>query len=90
MTKLKNKVGDNMSADIKLSKAQIRKTIQYGRFLGRLLVRFSPKLTKTAISLGKNVLAPLGLSGAMSPADAETQKQKIFGLGTTICGNKLD
>ena len=26
----------------------------------------------------------------MSSADAGIQKQKIFGLGTTICGNKLD
>ena len=89
ITKLKNKNGNNMSTDIKLSKAQIRKTVQSGEFLGRLLGRFLPKLIKPAISLGKNVLAPLGLSAAMSAADAGIQKN-IFGLGTTSAGNKLD
>ena len=31
---------------------------------------FLPKLIKPAISLGKNILAPLGLTSAMSAADA--------------------
>ena len=37
---------------------------------------FLPKLIKTAISLGKNILAPLGLSVAMSATNAATQKKK--------------
>ena len=37
-TKLENAIEDNMSTDIKLSKAQISKIIQSGGFLGKLLV----------------------------------------------------
>ena len=51
--------------------------------MGRLLGRFLPKLTKTAISVGKNLLAPLGLSAAMSATDAAIQK-KMYGSGTTV------
>ena len=72
-----------MSADIKLSKAQIKKSIKSGGALGSILMRFLPKLIKTAISLGKNVLAPLGLSAAMSATDAAIQK-KMYGSGTKI------
>ena len=43
-----------------------------------MLARFLPKLIKPAISLGKNILAPLELSAAISAADAEIQK-KIYG-----------
>ena len=43
---------------------------------------FLPKLITTAISLGKNILAPLGLSAAMSATDAAIQK-KMYGSGNT-------
>ena len=36
-TKLSNAIENNMSTDVKLSKAQISKIIQSGGFLGRLL-----------------------------------------------------
>ena len=36
-TKLRNRFNDNMSIDLKLSKAQISKIIQSGGFLGSLL-----------------------------------------------------
>ena len=36
-TKLRNAINNNMSSDIKLSKAQIKKVIQSGGFLGKLL-----------------------------------------------------
>ena len=39
ITKLRNKVENNMSADIKLSKAQINKMIKSGRALGSMLAR---------------------------------------------------
>ena len=81
--KLGNKIENNMSADIKLSKAQIRKIIMSGSGLGSILGCFLPKLIKPAISLGKNILAPLGLSAAMSAADAGIQK-KIHGYGTKV------
>ena len=78
INKLGEKVENNMSTDIKLSKAQINKLIKDGGALGSILARFLPKLMKPAISLGKNILAPLGLSAAMSSTDAAIQK-KVHG-----------
>ena len=72
-----------MSTDIKLSKVQINKIMKEGGSLGRLLMSFLPKLIKLAISIGKNILAPPGLSIAMSATDAAIQK-KIYGSGNTI------
>ena len=43
---------------------------------------FLPTLIKPAISLGKNILAPHGLSAAMSATDAAIQK-KVHGLGNS-------
>ena len=62
ITKLIDKIKNNMSTDIKLSKVQINKIIKEGGNLGKLLMSFLPKLIKPAISLGKNILAPYGLS----------------------------
>ena len=50
-----------MSANMKLSKLQIRKMVQTGGFSGRLLGRFLSKLIKRATSVEKNILPPLGL-----------------------------
>ena len=60
ITKLRNTINNNMSTDIKLSKAQIRKMAQSGEFLGKLQGKILPKVIPTAISLGKNLIAPLG------------------------------
>ena len=43
--------------------------------LGSILARFLPKLIKPALSLGKNILASLGLSAAMSATDAAIPKK---------------
>ena len=59
-----------MSTDMKLSKTQISKTIQYGEFLGSLLSKLVDPLMKVAIPLAKNVLAPLGITAAVSAIDA--------------------
>ena len=75
INKLREKVENNMSTDIKLSKSQINRLIKEGGALGSILARFLPKLIKPAISLGKNILAPLGLSAAMSATDAAIQKK---------------
>ena len=48
--------------NIKLSKAQISKTIQSGGFLVSLLSKFAFPLMKIAIPLAKNVLAALGIT----------------------------
>ena len=69
-TKLRNAIESNMSADIKLSKAQISKIIQPGGFLGRLLGSLIKNVIK---SLAKRVLIPLGLTAAASAADAGIQ-----------------
>ena len=50
-TKLRNAFNNNMSADIKLSKAQISKMIQSGGFLGSLLSKLAGPLMKVAIPL---------------------------------------
>ena len=57
-TKLRNTIKNNMSTDIKLSKAQISKTYQSGGFLGKLL----DPLLKTGLPLIKNVIKPLAKS----------------------------
>ena len=91
-TKVRNAFNNNMSTDLKLSKAQINKIIQSGGFLGRLL---SP-LLKTGLPLIKNVIKPLaksviplGLTAAASAADAGIH-QKILGSGnaTLIISNE--
>ena len=81
-TKLRNAFNNNMSANIKLSKAQISKIIQSGGFLGSLLSKLVGPLMKVAVPLAKNVLAPLGITAAASALDAGIQK-KIHGSGTT-------
>ena len=69
INELRNKVENNMSADKKLSKAQINKIIKSGGALGSVLMRFLPKLIKPATSILTNVGLPLGLSAAMSKID---------------------
>ena len=72
--KLKNAFENNMSTVIKLSKAQISKITQSGVFLGSLLSKLAGPLTKVTVSLVKNVLAPLGITAAVSAIDAGIKK----------------
>ena len=81
-TKLRNAINNNLATDIKLSKAQIKKLIQSG-FLGKLLSKLAGPLMKVAMRLAKNVLAPLGLTAAMSAIDGSIQK-KIHGSGIKL------
>ena len=73
-----------MPADIKLSKTQLSQMIQSGGFLGRLLgpsLKTGIPLIKDIIKpLAKSVLIPLGLTAAVSAADAGIHK-KILGSG---------
>ena len=82
-TKLSNAINNNLATDIKLSKAQIKKLIQSGGFLGKLLSKLAGPLMKVAMPLAKNVLAPLGLTAAMSAIDGSIQK-KIRGDGIKL------
>ena len=74
------------SANIKLSKTQLRKLGQSGRFLGRrlgpLLKTGLPLIRKVFKPLAKSVLIPLGLIAAASATDAAIH-EKMFGSGTT-------
>ena len=85
-TKLRNAFNNNMSTDLKLSKAQISKIIQSGGFLGRLLgplLKTGLPLIKNVIKpLAKSVLIPLGLTASASAADVGIHK-KILESGTT-------
>ena len=79
---------NNSSANLKLSKTQLYKIGQSGRFLGRLLGR----LLKTGLSLLKNVLKPLvnsiliplGLTTAASATDAVIQKNFVIIFGSCM------
>ena len=82
-TRLRNAINNNLATDIKLSKAQIKKLIQSGGFLGKLLGKLAGPLMKVALPLAENVLAPLGLTAAMSAIDGSIQK-KIHGSGVKI------
>ena len=80
-TKLRNAINNNMPIDIKLSKSQIKKTIQTGGFLGKLL----GPLLKTGLPLLKSVVKPLGLLGltaATSAIDAGIKKSTWFWIYT--------
>ena len=82
-TKLRNAINNNLTIDVKLSKAQIKKLIQSGGFLGKLLSKLAGPLIKVALPLTKNVLAPLGLTAAMPAIDGSIQK-KIHGSGVEL------
>ena len=76
VTKLRNNIENNLQTDIKLSKSQIFKIIQF-KLLGPLL--------KIGLSFLKSVIKPLGLLGltaASSAIDAGVQKT-INSSGTT-------
>ena len=82
----------NTSTDIKLSKTQLSKMIQSGGFLGNLLGKLAGPLMKVAMPLAKNVLAPLGISAAISAIDGSIKK-KMLGSGMTtliISNDEMD
>ena len=75
--RVRNAFNDNMSTDLKLSKAQ------FGGFLASLLSKLVVLLMKVAIPLVKNALGPLGIIGAASAIDTGIQK-KIDGSGRSL------
>ena len=70
---------NHLSTDIKLSKTQLSKMIQSGRFLDRLLgplLKTGLPLIKNVVKpLTKSVLIPLGLTPGASAADAGIHKK---------------
>ena len=81
--KLRHAFNNNMSTDLKLSKAQLFKIIQSGGFFGSLFSKFAGSLMKVGIPLAKRALDPLGITAAASAIEAGFQKRKILGSGTT-------
>ena len=77
-TKLRNAFNNNMSTDKKLSKAHNFKIIQFGGFLGSLLSKLAGPLMKVAAPLAKNILAPLGITAAVSAIDAGIKRNTWF------------
>ena len=73
-----------LSTDIKLSKTQLSKTIQSGRFLGRLLSPLLkavlPLMTNVIKPLAKSVLIPLGQTAAASAADAGIHTKNLANI----------
>ena len=67
-TKIRNSINNNVSTDLKLSKAQINRIIQSGGFLSKLLGSLSktglPLIKNVIKLLAKSVLIPLGLTAA--------------------------
>ena len=57
--KLRNAFNNDISIDLKLSKAQISKIIRSGGFLGSLLSKLAGPLMKAAVPLTKNILVLL-------------------------------
>ena len=68
--------------DIMLSRAQISKIIQYGRFLGSLLSKTAYPLMKVAVPLARNILPPLAIIASASEIDAGILKNTKHGSGS--------
>ena len=79
VTNLRKAFANYLSTDIKLSKTQLSKMIRSGGFLGRLLgslLKTGLLIIKNVIKpLAKSVLIPLGLTAAVSAADAGIHKK---------------
>ena len=79
--KWRNKFNNNMSTDLKSSKAQISKIIKSRGFLGRLLgplLKTGLPLIKNVIKeLAKSVLVPAGLAAAVLAVDAGIHKKIV-------------
>ena len=85
ISRLRKAFANGSSANIKLSKTQLHKIGQSGKFLGRLLGPLLktglPLIGNVLKPLTKSVFIPLGLTAAASVKDVAIHK-KMFGSGT--------
>ena len=83
-----------MSADIKLRKAQLSKTIRSEGFLCALLGKFAGPLMKVAVLLAKNVLASLPTMASASATDGAIQRKMrgkgVLGITLVILNESMD
>ena len=79
--KLRNAFNNNMSTDLKLSKAKISKIIMsggcLGKLLGPLLKAGLPLIENVIKPLAKSILIPLGLTAVASAADAGIPNEEM-------------
>ena len=75
VAKIRKAFANNLSTDVNFSKTQLLKMSQSGGFLGNLLSKLAGPLMRVAITLAKNVLAPLGLTTAMSTINGSIKKR---------------
>ena len=79
--KLRNPFNNNMSTDLKLSKAKISKIIMsggcLGKLLGPLLKAGLPLIENVIKPLAKSILIPVGLTAAASAADAGIPNEEM-------------
>ena len=79
VSSIRKAFANNWSVDIKFSKIHLSKMIQSGRFLGKslgpLLKTRLPLITNVITPLAKSVSIPLGLTAAVSVADAGIHKK---------------
>ena len=75
-TKLRNAFNNNMSTDLKLSKAQISKIIQSVGFLGSLLSKLTGPLMKVAVPLAKSILTPLRITAEKTTNNFEQRNER--------------
>ena len=75
--KLRNGLQNNMSNNIKSPNTQIAKIVQSRGFLGSLLSKLVGPLTKVAVPLAKNILAPLGITAGASAIDVEFKMKYV-------------
>ena len=88
---LRKAFADHLSTDIKLSKTQLSKMTQSGRFVGRLLdplLKAGLPIKNVIKKLAKNALIPLGLTAEASAANAGIHK-KILGSGEYDNANNI-
>ena len=93
VSKIRKAIANGSSANRKLSKTQLHKIVQSGRFLvrllGPLLKARLPLIGNVLKPLAKSILIPLVLTAAASATDAAIHK-KIFesGFTTLIISNE--
>ena len=78
VTNIRKAFAKNTPTDIKLSETQLSNMKQSGGFLGNLLGKIASPLMKVAMPSAKNVLAPLGISAAMSAIDGIIKKKDVW------------
>ena len=64
--------------------------IQSGGFLGNLLGKLPGPLKKVTMPLAKNVLAPLGISPAMSAIDGSIKKKDVCFRNNNLKNDEMD